>query len=93
MDETKPDPWNVTLSATHGTNKESMHIDPDFHHHPDNPGLWYENYSFVNGAFTVTVPLVDNDIGGVHKLVFLGHRGVGTDRPASTVVNTIPFRR
>ena len=94
MDETKPDPWNLKLSATHGTNQESLHIDPDFHHHPDNLGLWYENYSFHNvGEFTVTVPLVENDIHGIHKLVFLGHKGVGTDRPASTVVNIIPFKR
>jgi hypothetical protein len=94
MDEAKPDAWNVKLSATHGTNQESLHIDPEFHHHPDNLGLWYENYSFANvGEFMATVPLAENDIQGIHKLVFLGHKGVGTDRPASTVVNIIPFKR
>ena len=93
MDEAKPDTWNLKLSATHGTNQESLHIDPDFHHHPDHLGLWYERYSIVNGVFTVTMPLAENDIHGIHKLVFLGHKGVGTDRPASTVVNIIPFKR
>jgi hypothetical protein len=41
----------------------------------------------------VTVPLAWNDINGIHKLVFQGHKGVGTHKPASTVVNIIPFKR
>jgi hypothetical protein len=93
MDETKPDSWNIKLSATHGTNQESLHIDPDFHMMPEDLGLWHEAYSFANATNTVTVPLAENGIHGIHKLVFVGNKGVGTPKPASTVVNVMPFER
>jgi hypothetical protein len=92
MDDARPDSWNVKLSATHGTNQESLHIDPDFHMMPEDLGLWYETFANV-GEFTATVPLTENGINGIHRLVFVGNRGVGTPKPASTVVNIIPFER
>jgi hypothetical protein len=93
MDDPKPDSWNVKLSATHGTNQESLHFDPDFHMMPEDLGFWHETYSFANAEFTVTVPLAENGIDGIHKLAFVGNKGVGSPKPASTVVNIIPFER
>jgi len=39
------------------------------------------------------VPLAESGIDGIHKLVFVGNKGVGSLKPASTVVNIIPFER
>jgi hypothetical protein len=95
---TRPGVWRLHLTATHDSNHEWLHIDPSFHSHPDDLGLWWQTFRFKGSTVQpIDIPLLAAGIpSGVHKLVYLAHQvpdGVTPTKPTSTVVNVIPFKR
>jgi hypothetical protein len=95
----RPDTWTPYLFASDGTSKGSLHINPNFHIHPDDPGIWHlDNLVFnANQANIVPKSIPLSTLAGlptVNKLVFLGHRWPQTipgPNPISTAVTSIPF--
>jgi hypothetical protein len=95
---THPGVWRLHLTATHDSNRESLHIDPSFHSHPDDLGLWSQTFKFKGSTVQpVDIPLLAAGIpSGAHRLVYLAHQvpdGVTPTKPTSTVVHVIPFKR
>jgi hypothetical protein len=74
----------LRVGMASGVTRGSLHIDPDFHHHPDDPGLFYRAYRSPRW-FRVRVR------SGLHRAVNLGHEGGGS-RITSTVVTVLPVR-
>jgi hypothetical protein len=87
MDDALPGSWTVRAGMASGVERGSLHVDPDFHHHPDNPGIWSRTLS---GEQTVTIPTVDFP-SGTHRLVYMGHEEADS-KITSTVLTVIPFR-
>lgn len=70
-----------------GVRKGSFHVHPDFHHHPDDPGLWSTR---LRREQRVTIP-ASRLAPGTHRPVYLAREG-GRRRITSTVVTMMPFK-
>jgi hypothetical protein len=87
MDDPVPGRWAVDAGMARGVRKGSFHVDPDFHHHPDDSGLWSTR---LRRERRVTIPAA-RLARGIHRLVYLAHEG-GRRRITSTVVTVVPFK-
>ena len=87
MDDPVPGSWTVRVGMASGVERGSLHVDPDFHHHPDDPGVWSRPLA---GEGSVTIPTAGWP-AGPHKLVYLGHEEAASEI-TSTVITVIPFR-
>ena len=87
MDDPVPGRWTVKAGMALGVRRGSFHVDPDFHHHPEDLGLWSAR---IWRERRVTIP-ASSLPSGVHRLVYLAHEG-GRRRITSTAVTVMPFR-
>ena len=87
MDDPVPDRWTVKAGMALGVRRGLLHVDPDFHNHPDDPGLWSRR---IWRERRVTIP-ASGLTPGIHRLVYLAHEG-GRRRITSTAVTIVPFR-
>ena len=77
------DPWPVTINAV---NQNSMlMVDPNLHAHPDDLGVWSQDYGTFFGSQTVQVPTAGL-AAGTHRLMFYGRRA------NHAAVMVVPFR-
>jgi len=76
-----PSEWSLQVAASGG--HVTAYVDPHFHQHPDDPGIWHEDYGDRGiGMFTITIP-TDTFPGGWHRLVYVVER---TDHASVMVV-------
>jgi hypothetical protein len=87
MNDPVPNRWIVKADMALGVRRGSFHVDPDFHHHPEDPGLWSTR---IRRERRVAIP-ASGLAPGVHRLVYLAHEG-GRRRITSTAVTVMPFR-
>lgn len=88
MSAARPDPFSVMTDLASGARDATLHVDPNFHVHPDDPGVWSKSA----GETTHSVP-TGGLAPGIHRLVYIAHEGGGSVQPIkSTVVTVIPFR-
>jgi hypothetical protein len=82
----KPEPYPQKTGFGAGTNRGSLHADPDFHHGFN--GIF--SAPVTSDGQVVSVP-TQNFTPEVHKIALLAHEGGGT-RITSTVVGVLPIR-
>ncbi|MGH3030598.1 MAG: hypothetical protein ACRDNE_07505 [Gaiellaceae bacterium] len=87
MDDAVPGSWRVRAGMASGVERASLHVDPDFHHHSNDPGIWSRSLSREG---SVTIPTTGFP-SGIHRVVYRGHEGAGS-KITSTVITVIPFR-
>lgn len=87
MDDVVPGSWTVRADMASGVDRGSLHVDADFHHHPDDPGIWSRTLS---GEQRVAIPTAGFS-PGTHRLAYMGHEG-GDSEITSTSITVIPFR-
>ena len=87
MDDPVPDSWRLRADMASGVERGSLHVDPDFHHHPDHPGIWSKELA---GEGSVTIPTAGLP-AGTHRLVYMGHEEADSEI-TSTTLTVIPFR-
>ena len=87
MNDPVPGRWTVKADMALGVRRGSFHVDPDFHNHPEDLGLWSTR---IRRERRVTIP-ASSLPPGIHRLVYLAHEG-GRRRITSTAVTVMPFR-
>jgi hypothetical protein len=87
MDDAAPSSWRLRADMASGVERGSLHVDPDFHHHPDHPGIWSKELASEG---SVTIPTAGLP-AGTHRLVYMGHEEADSEI-TSTTLTVIPFR-
>lgn len=87
MDEPVPGRWRVWADMANGVRKGSFHVDPDFHHHSEDLGVWSTRFRREQ---RVTIP-ASRLAPGTHRLVYLAHER-RRRTITSTAVTVMPFK-